>query len=649
MLFLHQVKNAELRLAIAEKRNRETEEKLNEKEAICADQASMLENIRETIEMHKKENDKNDAVVSAAEHLAARCMYEALCDARIATVEAERDDFQLKCRKLSKQLKSREESEAIVRGQLIAVEDRARIFGEQLAAANDRVCALTAALERQKCELVRCAREAVVADKDGSFRKLENQLQELINYKRQEAGKILEKLRLLEEENACLKSILRKHQDAEKQSRQSGDLSQKLSEEVNKLTAELNAERRKTVALVENLECTRGEMDDLRREFTEAESAHEVKQAEQQTELDRSENLNRELLAVTEQDRDRIGYYQHELETLRETCRRFDWFCREQSARIANLQQQNQALRSVAAPSELERTPAAAVRTLNYEKKSELEKGDALDRLSIIEEADEKSSTFQSQSHSADSSPISSNSPTADDIAPPSTFDDHSPHPTAGARDNLKTLKPTRVKSKAASSRQFRRRKSERSGPSTSAVFSQSTANGFDSSEVSDDPDSIADGEFRPQQRRFGLPMTDEEFERIFRDETLTPVADGKGMNQSHDDGYGSSVPSRLRHENANLFDSSSSSADSTHENGEDFRRYRVFYEGVRFDVASFSLARMRNLTFAIESTHTPDGMCRFLEFLASKAEELERHPHWRGRHTLGKPSDWLKLKQHYA
>ncbi|CAK8675943.1 unnamed protein product [Clavelina lepadiformis] len=147
------------------------------------------------------------------------------------------------------------------------------------------------------------------------------------------------------------------------------------------------------------------------------------------------------------------------------------------------------------------------------------------------------------------------------------------------------------------------------------------------------------------QTRRLGIPMSEQNFRRLI----------GEGdLESSHDDGYSSSTNSivndsrRNRSRHSSGSQSVSSKADSSNSSRED-SHYYVTFAGTTFDLASFSMTRMRTVTSSCEVTSTPEGMRQFLDFLANKTEEMDQDPNWRGKHNLGKPKDWLDLKGCYC
>ena len=76
-------------------------------------------------------------------------------------------------------------------------------------------------------------------------------------------------------------------------------------------------------------------------------------------------------------------------------------------------------------------------------------------------------------------------------------------------------------------------------------------------------------------------------------------------------------------------------------------KRCLVVYNGVRFDLATLTLPKVRNIVSSCGSIATSQGMNDFYEFLAAKVDELNKDPYWKSRHSLGKASDWLSVKIH--
>lgn len=179
----------------------------------------------------------------------------------------------------------------------------------------------------------------------------------------------------------------------------------------------------------------------------------------------------------------------------------------------------------------------------------------------------------------------------------------------------------------------------------------------LDDEQVSQPPEGGSHGtenkEYRPM---LGIPMSQDKFDKLTTHDvrTLASTSDGPLVNtasykndysSSKDDGYCSSVfsSSDVYHR----FPANSKTR-SLRKNKDQLRHCYVTYKEITFDAVSFNLTQMRNVAWAAGISESSEEMDNFFEFLSKKSFELTEDPEWRGRHSLGKPFEWMNMRGQY-
>nr|XP_039259807.1 uncharacterized protein LOC120336243 [Styela clava] len=166
----------------------------------------------------------------------------------------------------------------------------------------------------------------------------------------------------------------------------------------------------------------------------------------------------------------------------------------------------------------------------------------------------------------------------------------------------------------------------------------------------------------RPKNRLVGIPMSEQEFQRLVgsMNEDIISTSNDDGYHTLSDSdhemksAYASILNMRNTSNSSSLISSTSELKDKTsrrinrnpkmpHKNISD--QYLVTYRGVTFDVASFNITQMRHISWNGGFSESQEEMHKFIDFLSGVAQELNRDPDWCERHSLGKSSDWLELK----
>jgi len=139
---------------------------------------------------------------------------------------------------------------------------------------------------------------------------------------------------------------------------------------------------------------------------------------------------------------------------------------------------------------------------------------------------------------------------------------------------------------------------------------------------VGDDEDGV---------QRIGIPMSQKKF-----DEMMV----GGGGPHDGDDGYSSSSNSVLSEEMQLL---------KKYQKRNGKLHYPVSYNGVTFDLLSFTMVTMQKIVTQCGACESSEAMCKFFDFIAAQADKLNADRLLRSKHHLGKGADWLELKKSYA